>query len=184
MNMQQVVLTMVGATVSLILAMALLWYSKKTITKTMSRRHILHMLKSHGMNSAELAVSAKESRSTVISPKLVPSMLVKLQEEGLIQRAGNNMYVITTKGLESIQNLDSMGKELQKVARIVQKTSVVGKFMVTEAFDWIAGVKDGVYKAYADDSQNAKSESAVPIYGADKNRKSAYNLEGGGELEW
>jgi len=184
MNMQQVLLTLVGATVSLILAVVLIWYSKKTIAKTMSRRHILHMLKTHGMNGTELTDAAKECRSTVISPKLVPVMLVKLQEEGLIQRAGNNTYVITTKGLESLKSLDAMSKEFQKVAKIVQKTSMISKFMIIEAFDWMAGMKDDVHKMYTDNSQEkTKSKSGIPVYGADKHQaKSTYNFEGGGEL--
>lgn len=172
MNMQRVLLTLVGAIVSLILAMMLVWYSKKTITKTMSRRHILHMLKTQVMSGMELTDAAKECRSAVISPKLVPVMLVKLQEEGLIQRAGNNKYVITTKGLESLRSLDSMSKEFRKVAKIVQKTSMISKFLVTEAIDRIGMMAsandDSVYKAYTDSSQVEMEESGIPIYGADK----------------
>jgi len=141
-NMQKLVLTLVGAAVSIILAMILVWYSKKTITKTMSTRHILHMLKTRGRNGNELVNTAKESRSSVISPKMIPVLLVKLQEENLVQKAGNNMYVITTKGLESLKGLDAMSKELKKVASIVQKTSSIGKFMLNEAIERIAMFSD------------------------------------------
>ena len=164
MNTQGVVLTMVGAVVSLILAIMLAWYSKKTIVKTMSRRHILHMLKMQGMNGKELTDTAGECRSSVISPKLVPVLLVKLQEEGLIQRTANSRYVITTKGLESLKSLDSMSKEFQKVAKIVQRTSVISKFMVTEAIDRVAmisNIDDATYGSKEIDME-------MPAYGADK----------------
>jgi DNA-binding PadR family transcriptional regulator len=139
------------------------------------------MLKTKGMTGIELKNAAMECRSTIISPKLVPVMLVKLQEEGLIQQAGNSMYVITTKGLESLKSLDSMNKEFQKIAKIMQRTSSISKLMVNEAFDWIAGVKDDIVQKYADNSQEANV--GVPLYGADKNQaKSTYNFEGGSEF--
>ena len=106
--------------------------------KMMSRRHILHMLKMQKMSGKQLADTAKECRSDVISSKLVPLMLVKLQEEGLVQPAGNNRFVITTKGIESLKSLDSMSKEFQKIAKIVQNTSRIGKFMITDAIDRVA----------------------------------------------
>jgi len=165
MNMQRVLLTLVGAIVSLILAVILIWYSKKTIAKTMSRRHILHMLKTKGMNGTELTDAAKECRSAVISPKLVPVMLVKLQEEGLIQRTGNNRYVITTTGLESLTSLDSMNKEFQKIAKIMQKTSMISKLMVTEVIDrltMISGIDSAIY-GY----NSQEMEKEIPAYGAD-----------------
>lgn len=162
MNMQRVLLTLVGAIVSLIVAMVLVWYSKKTITKTMSRRHILHMLKTQSMSGTELTDAAKECNSPVISPRLVPVMLVKLLEEGLIQRANNNRYVITTKGLELLWSLDSMSKEFQKVAKIVQKTSMVSKFMVNEAIDRIAMISG------MDSSYSKEVETGIPVYDAEK----------------
>ncbi len=162
MNMQRVMLTLVGAIVSLILAMILVWYSKKTITKTMSRRHILHMLKTRSMSGTELTNAAKGGNSPVISPRLVPVMLVKLQEESLIQRANNNRYVITTKGLELLKSLDSMSKEFQKVAKIVQKTSMVSKFMVNEAVDRVAMISG------MDSSYGKEIETNIPVYRAEE----------------
>jgi hypothetical protein len=52
------------------------------------------------------------------------------------------MYVITTKGLESLKSLDTMSKELKKVASIIQKTSSIGKFMLNEAIERIAMFSD------------------------------------------
>ncbi len=145
------------------LAILLVWYSKKTIAKAMSRRHILHMLKAGGMSAVELTDAAKKCNSPVISHKLVPVILVKLQEEGLVQRASSNKYVITTKGMESLMSLDSMSKEFQRVARIIQKISMVGKFMVNEAIDTVAMISS------IDGSSTGKEiESAIPVYGTDK----------------
>jgi len=165
MNMQRILLTLVGATVSLIMALVLIWYSKKTITKTISRRHILHMLKTKSMNGTELTDAAKECRSSVISPKLVPVMLVKLQEEELIQRTSNNKYVITTKGLESLKSLDAMSKEFRKVAKIMQNTSMVSKYAITEIIDritMISGMDGSIY------GNSQEMETGMPTYGADK----------------
>ncbi|HLE34888.1 MAG TPA: hypothetical protein VI698_03260, partial [Nitrososphaerales archaeon] len=72
MNTQQILLTLVGAILSLILAMILLWYSKKGMTKTMSKRHVLHMLKTDNMSGTELTDAVKQSGNDAISPKLVP----------------------------------------------------------------------------------------------------------------
>jgi len=166
MNMQKVLLTLVGAVASLILAIVLIWYSKKTIAKTMSMRHMLHMLKTKGMSGTELTDAARECRSAVISPRLVPVMLVKLQREGLIQQASNNTYVITTKGLESLKSLDSMSKEFQKVAKIVQKTSMISKFMITEAIDRLAMISDINNTTYGNSSH--EMEVGMPAYGAEK----------------
>jgi DNA-binding PadR family transcriptional regulator len=164
MNTQRILLTLVGAVVSLVLAIILVWHSKKTIAKTMSRRHILHMLKAQGMNGKELTDTAKECKSDVISPKLVPSLLVKLEEEGLVQKADNSRYVITTKGLESLKGLDAMGREFQKVAKIMQKTSMISKFMVTEAIDRVTTISS------ADDAMYDPEEekTGIPLYGSDK----------------
>ncbi len=163
MNMQQILLTLVGATVSIILAILLVWYSKKTIAKAMSRRHILHMLKAGGMSAVELTDAAKKCNSPVISHKLVPVILVKLQEEGLVQRASSNKYVITTKGIESLMSLDSMSKEFQKVAKIIQKISMIGKFVINDMIDRVAMISaiDGT-------STGKEIESAIPVYGTDK----------------
>lgn len=170
--MQRVLLTLVGAIASLILAMMLVWYSKKTLARTMSSRHILHALKVQGMSGAELANTAKECKSALISPKLVPVMLVQLQKEGLVQLTNNNRYVITTNGLESLKNFDSMSKEFQKIAKIVQKTSAISKYMVTEAIDRIAmisGIDEVTYTSLQNQQKTyEQKEAAVPIYGADK----------------
>lgn len=164
MSTQRILLTLVGTIASLILAVMLVWYSKKTITKTMSKRHILHMLKTNNIRGKELAESAKECQSSVISPKLVPVMLTKLQEEGLIQRTGNNKYVITTKGLESLNSLDSMSKEFQKLAKIMQKTSTISKFMVNEVIDRVTMISNIDDTAYG----KQKTEAGMPSFGADK----------------
>ncbi len=140
MNTQRILLTIVGAVVSLILVVILVRYSKKTVAKTMSKRHILHMLKMQSMDGKELTNAAKESKSDVISYKMMPLLLVKLEEEGLIQRTGNNRCVITPKGLESMKSLDSMSEEFQKLAKIIQKTSLVSKFIVSEIIDRITEI--------------------------------------------
>jgi len=164
MSMQKALLTLVGAVVSLILAIVLIWYSKKTIAKTMSMRHTLHMLKTKGMSGTELTDAARKCRSAVVSPKLVPVMLVKLLKEDLIQQTSNNRYAITTKGLESLKSLDSMSKEFQKVAKIVQKTSMISKFVVTEAIDRLAMISDNT--TYGNSSHEMEAE--IPAYGAEK----------------
>ena len=149
MNTQQILLTLVGAILSLILAIILLWYNKKSITKTMSRRHVLRTLQTQGMSGTEVTDTVKQYGSDVISHKLVPVILVKLQEEGLIERDGNNRYAITGKGLESLKSLDAMTKEFQNVSKIMQKTSMLGKFMITEAIDritMISGIDDADYE--------------------------------------
>ena len=156
MNTQQILLTLVGAILSLILAMILLWYSKKGMTKTMSKRHVLHMLKTENMSGTELTDAVKENGNDVISPKLVPVMLVKLQEEGLIQKEGNNRYVITGKGLESLKSLDAMSKEFQNVAKIMQRTSTLGKFVITEAIDRITMISNIADAADEHDSKEMK----------------------------
>lgn len=170
MNTQRVMLTMVGAVVSMILTIIMVWYSKKTIAKTMSRRHILHMLKMRSMSGKELTDTAVECRSSVISSKLVPVLLVKLQEEGLIQQTANNRYVITTKGLESLMSLDSMSKEFQKVAKIVQKTSMISKFMVTEAIDRFAMISKMDDAIYGTKEKEMDVDVEMPAYGADKQK--------------
>lgn len=163
---QRILLTLVGTIASIILAVMLVWYSKNTITKTMSKRHILRMLKTDDMHGKELAESAKECQSSVISPRLVPVMLTKLQEEGLIQQTGNNKYVITTKGLESLNSLDSMSEEFQKLAKIMQKTSTISKFMVNEVIDRITMISN--IGDTADGKQEAKTEVGIPAFSADK----------------
>jgi predicted transcriptional regulator len=83
-------------------------------------------------------------------------MLVKLQEEGLIQREGNNRYVITGKGLESLKSLDAMSKEFQNVAKILQRTSTPGKFVITEAIDRITMISSIADAADEYDSKEMK----------------------------
>lgn len=173
MNLQRFVLTLLGATVSLILAMVLVRYSKRSIVKTMSQRHILHMLKARGMGVAELTGTVRQCRSALLPPKLVPVVLVKLQQEGLIQMAGGNRYVITTRGLESLRSLDSMSKEFQKVAKIVQKTSSISKFIAAQAIDSISMLSDMDYSPHATQKRDGEEdedgqEEALPAYGADK----------------
>ncbi|MEM3084551.1 MAG: hypothetical protein QXU32_03000 [Nitrososphaerales archaeon] len=156
--MQSILITLIGAIVAATLAMVLVWYSKKTIMNAMSKRHVLHTLKTRSMNGKQLVDSAKECRSDAISPKLIPLLLVKLQEEGLIQRAGSNMYAITTKGLESLNNLESMNKEFKKILSIMQKTSVIGKLMLNEVLERIAMISsiDNIQ-----DFQRRKEEAVV-----------------------
>lgn len=138
MNPQQLILALVGAVVSIILAMILVRHSKNTITKTMSRRHILRMLKTKRMNGKELTYTAREYNSDVISYKMIPVLLVKLEEEGLVQKTSSNEYAITTKGIEALNEIEAMSKEFQKIASIMNKTSMIGKFMINEALDRMA----------------------------------------------
>jgi len=95
MDGQKILLAMVGATVSLMLAMVLIWYSKSTITKTLSRHQVLHRLRVHGMSQEELASDVKHSN--VISAKSIPGLIQKLEQEGFVQRTTGNRYVITTQ---------------------------------------------------------------------------------------
>lgn len=158
MNTQGILITIVGGIVALIAAVILVWYSKKTVTNAMSKRHILQMLKMKGMDGRELIAAARKFKSAVVSPKLVPILLVKLEREGLIQRAAANKYALTTKGLEILKNLDSTSKELQKVAKIIHRTSMVSKIIMGETIDRVA--------TFATDSdENQDEEMAIPVYG-------------------
>ncbi len=171
MDMQRFLLTLLGATVSLILAMLLIRYSKRSMVRTMLQRHILHMLKSRGMSAAEISDAVKQCRSAILPPKLVPVVLSKLQNEGLVQIAASSRYVITSKGLESLRVLDSVSREFQRVAKIVQKTSSISKFMAAQAIDSIAMFSDADYlpsqKRDEKEDEDTQQE-AVPVYGADK----------------
>jgi DNA-binding PadR family transcriptional regulator len=139
--MKRLVLTLLAAVISIILAMVLIWYSKNNMVKTMSRRHVLHMLRSKTMSAGELAHTARESESTVITHKLLPVLLVRLQEEGLIQKSGS-IFAITTKGLESLKSLDSASREFMKIAKIIDRTSTVSKFLMSEAIERIAAISN------------------------------------------
>jgi DNA-binding PadR family transcriptional regulator len=116
------------------------------------------MLKTDNMSGNELTDAVKERGNDVVSPKLIPVMLVKLQEEGLIQRESNNRYVITNKGLESLKSLDAMSKEFQNVAKIMQRTSTLGKFVITEAIDRITMISEIANAVNEYDSKEMKSK--------------------------
>ena len=115
MNLSWVILMVLGVTVSLIFTIVLIWFSKKNISANVARRDILHMLNTQGMSVKEILETVNESTS--IPLERVPLMLVKLQEEGLIERQGINRYVITSNGLETLKNLDAISKEFQRVER-------------------------------------------------------------------
>ena len=167
MDAQKILLAMVGATVSLMLAMVLIWYSKSTITKILSKHQVLHKLRVHGMNQEELANEAKRSNG-VISAKSIPMVLQKLESEGFIQKTNGDRYVITTQGIEALKNLESVNGQVQKVSKIVSKTSAISKILVNEAIDRIAGMKDlQFYKIDADNSNESKQDEA-PKYSAKK----------------
>jgi len=137
-------LMLAGATASLILAVLMIWYSKNNMMKSISRLRILQMLETYRHRN-DLINAVKGNRSKEISPNLVPIMLTKLQQEGLVLRTSDN-YLITTKGRESLENLDSMNKEFQKMAKIIDKLSMVGK-LIASAIDrkQLAGIKNRVY---------------------------------------
>jgi DNA-binding PadR family transcriptional regulator len=137
-------LMFVGATASLILGVLMIWYSKNNMMKSISQLHVLKMLETY-RHRVELINAVKRTRSKEISPNLVPIMLIKLEREGLVLRTSDN-YLITTKGRESLENLDSMNKEFQKMAKIIDKLSMVGKFIVS-AIDrkLILGINNQAY---------------------------------------
>lgn len=139
MYVRKILLDVRGEIFSLLLAPLLIGYNSKKIAKMVLRRHILYMLRTKDMSAKELLESVKYT-STAISPSSVPVMLVKLQQEGLIQHQGNNRHVITGKGLESLKNLDAISKEFQGVARAMQKTSSPNNFMVRKAIDTAATI--------------------------------------------
>jgi DNA-binding PadR family transcriptional regulator len=150
MKMQHVLLTLVGATLSVVLALILVWYSKNSISNTVSRRQILQMIKSEEMSSSEIASAVSEASNSTVSPKRVPVLLVKLQEEGLVQKAGSNKYVISAKGMEALESIESMSKEFQKLGNIAQRTSAISKFVINEAIDRLtmfSGLDDATLKA-------------------------------------
>lgn len=119
------------------------------------------------MNGKELIDTAKERRSEAILPKLIPILLVKLEAEGLIQRADNNRYTITTNGLKSLQSIDEMVKEFQKVAKIMQRTSMIGKFMVAKTIDTISMLSS--------DNINSEKKETMPVYADRVSIKHYYN---------
>lgn len=142
MNTYQLILTLVGAIVSVVFAMVLIWYSKHSIVRTMSRRHVLHMLKTRCMNGKELTYAARECNSEVVSYKLIPVLLVRLEEEGLIQKTSNNAYTITTKGTETLNEIESISKEFQKIYGMVNKASMIGKYIMNETINRMAMMTD------------------------------------------
>jgi len=164
MDAQKILLAMVGATVSLMLAMVLIWYSKSTITKTLSKHQVLHRLRIHGMSQEELVSDTKHSN--VISPKSIAGMLQKLEREGFVQKAAGNRYVITTQGIEALKNLESASGQVQKIAKIVSKSSVISKILVNEAIDRIVGMKDYQFPKTDADDQVEKEDDEVPKYSA------------------
>jgi len=168
MDGQKILLAMVGATVSLMLAMVLIWYSKSTITKTLSKHQVLHRLKVHGMSQEELANDASHSKG-VISARSIPGMLQKLESEGFVQKASGNRYIITTRGIEALKNLEMASGQVQKVAKVVSKTSMISKILVNEAIDRIVSMKDyQFYNTDADGPEVEKEDNEVPKYSAKK----------------
>lgn len=141
MYVRKVLLNVRGEIFSLLLAPILMGYNSKKIAKMVLRRHILHMLRVKDMSAMEVIESVKYT-STTISLGSVPVMLVKLQQEGLIQRQGNNRYVITGKGLESLKNLDAISKEFQGAARLMRETFVPSNFVVRKAIDTLAAIRN------------------------------------------
>jgi len=117
MNLSWVILLVLGVSISSIFTIMLIWFSKKNFSANIARLHILHMLNTQRMSVKEILETVNERRSTPIPLERVPLMLVKLQEEGLIERQGINRYVITSNGLETLKNLDAISKEFQRVER-------------------------------------------------------------------
>ena len=140
MNLSWDILLVLGVTVSSIFTIMLIWFSKKNVTTNLSRHYILHMLNAQAMSVKEISETAKEGRNGTIWPRQVPVLLVKLQEEGLIQRGCINRYVITSRGLEALKNLDAINKEFQRVASVMQKTSSLNNLMVRNAIDTLATI--------------------------------------------
>lgn len=166
MDGQKILLAMVGATVSLMLAMVLIWYSKSAVTKTLSKHQVLHRLRVRGMSQDELTNDAKHSN--VISARSIPGLIQKLESEGFVQRTAGNRYVITTQGIEALKNLESASGQVQKVAKIVSRTSTISKILVNEAIDRIVGMKDFQIKTDSDGSQVEREYDEVPEYSAKK----------------
>jgi len=127
MNLSWVILLVLGVTVSSIFTIILIWFSKKNISADIASLHILHMLNTQGVSRKEILETVNAS-STPITPGRVPLMLAKLQGEGLIERQGNS-YVITFKGVNTLNRLDPVIKELQNIANMALNLPMSSKFI-------------------------------------------------------
>lgn len=164
MEARDVLILLLAGIVSVVLAIVFIRYSKKRIARSMSRHFLLRMLKTRSMNGKELANSARGARSNAVQPELIPVLLVKLEQEGLIQRAGSeNRYVITTRGLQSLLDMDSYVHEVQRVSRAVELTSRIAKFMISHAVDRISMI--GMYDSTENENQiiRGKEKSKVEL---------------------
>ena len=74
------------------------------------------------------------------SPGLIYPMLGRLLEEGLISETESGKYKITSRGLDSTADADSVNNIMQKQLDVVMRVGNVGKFMAMDMIDRLSAM--------------------------------------------
>ena len=112
------------------------------IPRGFSRHYILGLLEGEPMTGKEIIDKAilQSGGKWKPSPGLIYPMLGRLLEEGLISETESGKYKITSRGLDSTAEADSVNNIMQKQLDVVMRVGSVGKFMAMDMIDRLSAM--------------------------------------------
>ena len=112
------------------------------IPRGFSRHYILGLLEGEPMTGKEIIDKAilQSGGKWKPSPGLIYPMLGRLLEEGLISETESGKYKITSRGLDSTADADSVNNIMQKQLDVVMRVGTVGKFMAMDMIDRLSAM--------------------------------------------
>ena len=112
------------------------------IPRGFSRHYILGLLEGEPMTGKEIIDKAilQSGGKWKPSPGLIYPMLGRLLEEGLISETESGKYKITSRGLDSTADADSVNNIMQKQLDVVMRVGNVGKFMAMDMIDRLSAM--------------------------------------------
>jgi len=112
------------------------------IPRGFSRHYILGLLEGEPMTGKEIIDKAilQSGGKWKPSPGLIYPMLGRLLEEGLISETESGKYKITSRGLDSTAEADSVNNIMQKQLDVVMRVGNVGKFMAMDMIDRLSAM--------------------------------------------
>jgi len=112
------------------------------IPRGFSRHYILGLLEGEPMTGKEIIDKAilQSGGKWKPSPGLIYPMLGRLLEEGLISETESGKYKITSRGLDSTADADSVNNIMQKQLDVVMRVGNVVKFMAMDMIDRLSAM--------------------------------------------
>ena len=120
------------------------WFQRvgSSVPRGFSRYFILELLKKQPHTGKEIIDYAVEQSNGIWkpSPGLIYPLLGRLLDEGLIEETKSGKYQLTTKGIETAEDVDKIADIVKKQIDVLFRLGNVGRFVAMDLLEKISAM--------------------------------------------